>query len=156
MAEATLAKELIKKLINYYQPKDFSADKFNIYVSAIVEFEFGFIWDAVNQHIRESVYFPRVSELIETINAIILQCNTDVGQTNYARQKSALKERWHELNGATQKNTTPCLSPEAYEELASQFADLYSTWEHKCRKRAQQLRGEWHPPKSELLNTLFT
>lgn len=57
----------IKKLIVYYDPKNFPEEKAQIYIDAFKHVDPELLERAVSKHIETSVYFPRVSELMALV-----------------------------------------------------------------------------------------
>ena len=60
----------IKELIIYYEPKNFGEDKAKVYMKALSNYPEELLSKAVDEHIRTSPYFPKVSELIKAIQAV--------------------------------------------------------------------------------------
>jgi len=63
----------IKKLIVYYDPKNFPEEKAQIYIDAFKHVDPELLERAVSKHIETSVYFPRISELM----ALVRQAERD-------------------------------------------------------------------------------
>ena len=123
MATKDLILRQLKKLETIYSKK-LTDEQIEVYLEMLEEYDFAFIWDAAQTHIKTSKFFPKPAELIGNIRDIPRH------ETDYCKRLNELRQRPYSFD------------PAEWEARAEVYDNLFSGRAESCRRRASYLEAQ--------------